>query len=1366
MSLFDQLKEKKTQSSGRDLPSTSFTRNEAPIQSISDDAVRTTVDRSYAPAKQSALKYLGAELAEGFTFGIYDNDYKPESFLLKASGVTANLIGGAVASYLAVTGLGAAGVGVGAAAKSAKAVTTAQKAFKAAKMQKAAATITGEVAPSVGKAFMKYAGRSAYHSAKEGAILGTAVGAAKSQWQGESFSDTLANAVTEGTQWAAAGAVLTPVMAGAGEFITRRGFQTQKKMMSTLYESPSGKALVKNISDKSKAPTEVAETALGDASTMLGNNVKTMTGENAGMVSAGVAAKRIKALKPISEFEALANPEMLKKAYGETMESAGNNFFKENSFGKWVYQADENIKELVDNKRFSEAFDAVHSATLKQVKDDKNLSSYLASPFFQTAASLKNAKVEKFILTNQKYSTFPDLPKILNNYSDTMDVMGLQSSYGVWASGPEEAIQSTVSAATAMKPVGKRAVFPNLLRVKNLKNQKLIKAYDKAVANGDDDLAAQITNQITELKDGKLKYRITKKNLNDYHSFDPRLKKEEVVNIVDETIISNLKAIAGDASIIDFGKMKDTDAIIKGLTLFNRQFGQSLMQSFNRVGDTLDDTFGHTTNEIRPIAQKLLRKSIFEQDIIAQTKQLTTVSKQLRLPGLTALQTHDLNNQKIDIVAAINRRSKEIDVLGLEGTDAKLLDEAQKVVSNMFKPGRETLSASYKGDADPLAVHMDRYFPKDGNTYLKENSEMADYLHGMLASGVDMPDQKRWSIFNAQRHLNRFFGANNPVSKFIFNDYKKRSIDLDGELDIKLKDIQSLGIKKGSPLSDMVMQLGEGRITEIAPEFQALSGADQEKVKLGVSKINGIFEELFDRINVVNKFHGLPSVNKRANYFHHMNVGEDLGEQISLFLKGEVKPDNGEFVLRPITKTVLDAKKTFMGAERMRAGGEYVSDAIGSVEKYLKPALERIYFQDLVSRVDSTKWLAPAGVTKFLQNFKENYLLNTSKLAANERENVPKIVLDTFETLRNRTSKAVLLGSASTMLTQLFSAPLNMAISGKAGLKAMVASTSKEGAELWALSKNNKMRNALTAGFDMKPDLIDAAAKGMNSFLKKGFSKVGIGGAYEKGTAFTGNMLKKWEGFTEKSLAIFDSSIAKHAFLTGYYKAAASGAEKDAAIRFGDYWAGVTQAEMSKIGSPEFMRSVIGRSLSQYQSFSINLFSSLLDDLPRFANSDNASAAVSTLLKAYAGISLTNEVLGSAGIPPAFDSKSFIPFISSAKFGLPGPFGAAMNAVKSATSDRAYEVKKAKSDVARYAAMSLGIPGTAQAFRIAKGFGDKKLANQYEGDKMKSFFNKIAIGIYGSSIKYERKKYNKKIIQDRKERNNSSFGKSLKELIN
>lgn len=1273
-------------------------------------------------------QFLLQKAGAGATLGLYDGGMEGRTLPEKAAGLAAEFAGGIPTFALLTTGLGELGFLGGLGAKAAEAGRAAKLAKTEYRIGKGLLAAGEDVVTKGGvaglktvatKATFKKLGVEAVKAGAEGAYIGAGVEGAKGAIRGENMDNILTDSIVGAVNWGVTGAALTPVMHGAGSFISRRGFGAVEKTAIQTGQNPLTVKLLNNI--KEVSPDEL--------SNFLTENSQNLTPEQ---LNGLIAIGKMKILKPTfsaTPTEILASPDIFNAYSSKTFENIGRKAFLEpDSPLRFIYGNNENIKKLVDQGEFGKALAATHVQWTSSLRDAPDLQAVISSPFRLDAGALGDFVAQQFENTNkQKYGRFDDFTGLVSKWYSSPDADPLLMG-GI----DQTKIRADVEQAlAASKPVP----YLQMKKVSDLQAKTLLEFGPTALTGG-----GGYEGNFTKITQGGFKSKFTQQNLSELKNFNPTLNSRQIEDLVSKTISKGLKIVSGGKlEFNDLAMIQDTQKLSRAMVTFNQPLVKTLAQSFSNNNGHLADDYLVVEPELQKPVHELMKKNMYLSELEQDYAKLAALKGKVQNKQALKMgdaETIDANNSINNLYQSINYKVGEIKTIetGLKGTPEDQMAKAQNIANNAFLPNKADLSGSKEMSTQ---VFFQKFFPKDNPYLLKNNTELSEWFHAMSIAGHDMPKNYTFSLDSLPRKTQRQFGINNPLNKF-FDQYKNITILKNNFSNSLKQEVNALEIPKGSKLSAIVQQYGEGIIDETHPSFTALSPVDQLKVKKASEKISGIYADLISNINTINKANNIPLINIKDKYFHHpQTIAEDLPVMIKNWLTGDVDQraamvKDGFFL--HYQKPEGDMVKTFAGFEKRRTTGVAENpDAIGGILKYIDPASNRIFYQDLVRQVDAAKSFAPQNVGDLLKTFKDNYLLNLPHWV--DEKTTPRALGQAIDRLRQRFSTGALLGNIGTLARQPLSIPVNFALSGKAGVKALMKMWTRDGELLWQQSKNNAFRNMVTEGHDVV-EMKTLFDKIKNGIIKKGYDQ--------------------YKGFLETALSFSDRLAAKQAFLTGYNHFIGEGLSHEQALKGADWWVNSTQADLSKIGSPEYSRTVLGRAITQFQSFSTNLFGTIMNDIPNISNTDGAAKAVSMILKGYATITMTNEVLKDNGLPSAFDINSFIPFLSGYKFGVAGPVGALWNSGKvaygSAIGDKRLE-KEGVRNLAYMAPAATGIAGAGQLVKTVKYLSST--------NKKTSDADKISGALFGGST--VRNKLQKNQNQNRI--NNTGFSKEVKKLI-
>ena len=743
--------------------------------------------------------------------------------------------------------------------------------------------------------------------------------------------------------------------------------------------------------------------------------------------------------------------------------------------------------------------------------------------------------------------------------------------------------------------------------------------------------------------------------------------------------------------------IQNADLIMSTATTFNKDFQRKLIESYKEGVGTANNNFVYLDEDLRqPMRSQINVGRIMQEknDLFRQRSMISTALSDLSLQAkrettqegkdAAALQIRKLKDdfQVLNKKIAYQNTQLRSEMTAIKSLAPEQQERLAQVYSQIFVP---------KKQSDQITTNYLKMFGVGDNPlYLKKGSDLADTIASFQANGQDFNEYKTLQGFfianieNVSRKLNRELGQDNVISRWLPDRYRERAMQLSSKKDEIMQAIREIGIKAGTEESALLQKYGEGRISEIELPLDK-----KEKIIQANSAARKIYDDLLGGMNAVMSKLNLPQIANRKDYFRHFSeVNEMMPEFLQAIFAGEdpkllaEKFGEGGSLFR-VQRNKSDPNRIFFSAEFKRSGAEFKDDAIGGLIKYVEPALERIYYSDLVREVDTARQFAPRNMGKFLQEFKDAYLLKKPHALDEMTSEGVKSAANTF---RRRLAEGSLFWNANTALQQILSMPLNYALGGKEAITSLPLLFSKEGTELAANSKNLALRDVMEHA-----DLEERYIK--NKILSKVVPKTAQDGF---------EYYRKWGRY---ALETFDKLAAKHAYLTGFKRAMnIPGMTEENAMRFADKYADLIHADMSNVGKPDFYRSVIGKAFGQFQSFVLNFASTAMNDIPNMAVSDGSAAAVSAIMRTMAGISLTNETMRAAGLPAPYDETSFIPFASTYRFGSPGMFQGMRDATMYAFGS-AQDKKKASKNLTRFAA-SIAFPGGLQAVKASQAIKD------------------------------------------------------------
>lgn len=1231
------------------------------------------------------MKYVGKSFLAGASQEIYSNPMETENMNLKVAGWSSHILGNIITGGIIFKALKGVGLLGSLPAKTIGATKKANDAKRFLLAEKAFQTV-GESTPAALKT-----AKASYRAARNAKIGYTAAqSAAEGGWLG---------GITGATKGVIRGDSFEDIIVGTlNDSIQFAGFGAALSPVMHAAGAIKGRKITGQIE-------QGFERAVKNESTLA-------------------IIKKVKELKPFLSFaEILSKPDELKSVTSESIKTLAESLYKNaDSPAAAIYQGNESIQKLMQKGAYAEAVDMLPASILKEVKKNGDLFAFLTSPFTNDAASIAKAKAATFAARTTKFASIPNLENVLTEYF-------------------------TAATGSLEKQAIKKQLLESVGKLSTIKTRRGVGKFKTA-----------FSSRLKKYEPSNIKLEAVDIENIVYNGIQKQLSRLSPTGIA---ATENLGKIGFSAK--DVGILKETEDMVTSLVTLNAPFGRSIFTALQR-GFVHDDNIGQVKDPANlDLFKKLKDQRIHSLDLNEKTNRLMKIGQAIKLTK-DPTELASLKETRMTLmgtIKSVSARIREIST-GLQGADPEVLKALQTQVNDLYMPSRAAIAPGNaiekNGKAEASKQDLQNRTLVDSNPYyLKADGDLANEVHALSMSKYDFSDLMNHSLENAGRKLQKELGFFNPIQRAVLDPAKKIYAKISNEFEFFVHEIDSWGVKGASSLDVKIKDLGEGKITQASDEWLALTPKDRTTALAAKDKVRGVYNELIERVNASLKRNNIPEIKKitSGEYYHHTrNDMEVLPEKISRILNGRY--DEKEFKLYAEKVFAENNKVPFFAGGLKRTGKlEDRSGAIEGLKKYTAQALQVIHMTDLVRQTDTIAQFAPAGLGEFLHNFKDLYLLNKMHPADKRLSPLFKVPLNF---IRKQTSKAALLGSGSVILRQLFSMPLSFGLSGKAGLKALLQMGQKDMQRIAAKSINLAGRNAFTEGQAFSESIFKGAGKQVKpvanflgekilpeNFMRKHAGKIDkvsekIGDAFAK----AGTVSEKYEIFAAWALKNFDQVAAKHIFFTGYNVGIQNGLNEDAAVEFGDYWAGVIQGEMSKVGQPELLQSVMGRSVSQFQSFTINLFSSLWNDLPLYAQSEGASKAISVILKTYSAAVLTNEVLNEAGLPSANDLGSIIPFYSSAKYGLPGAIGIADKLFTKYFGKTEYDRQRAKDEMEKAWPLLFGVPGTAQIMKTYKYLTDKKTKNDTP-------FQKVVGSVFGMTGYYTRGDRKAQKYQDKKQ---------------
>lgn len=824
--------------------------------------------------------------------------------------------------------------------------------------------------------------------------------------------------------------------------------------------------------------------------------------------------------------------------------------------------------------------------------------------------------------------------------------------------------------------------------------------------------------------------------------YDVRIGAKEAERIANDYLETYLKTVSTDGAIsfADISKLKTSNGIMRSATVMNRNFARNMIEGSAKLVD--EENVVGVNNNLRAGVRSRIQARSALADSADDIIKINEIKKFLaNIPddiddAVVAGAKKDLKNAHSRL-AGKNRRIREFeaDVAGYGAEDIKEIDN---LVSKIHAPTEKELG-NLAG-----SQYMKRFGYKESPYYVKEGTELADTLSMMLAGGKDVgyTSKEPW-IKNAtkvigpkyfaslQRKFRTQFGYNSSF-EVLFRDIKTQYSTIKDSKAIYIKGLEGTGIARGTKSSKAAFGLAKGNITTSSEEFLSLHPIAQEKAVKAAAYVRQSYDELFGAINGVRKDVDMPLRSYRENYVTNVPKRKGFISAVKESLTSSKKEivEEGTKVYTPGVRVKADPRKPFTVHDKPQTGkGDHYEDIVEAFEGYLDDALEQIHLTKIGAQIDAARGFAPEGVAEILNHVKNN-IFKTAKNPFNN--NTEGVVNKGFEVLMKKRAEGLILGSLNVVFQQATSAAMSLMVSPKNAILATTKMFSKEYDELFKLSNNGRLASP-SEGVDIDKSLISAS-------LREGESIMHVPKA-----AY--NYYKK---FLSYGFRKFDMGARKHAWTTacetfkekgGMDLARANGRDpQKAMVSYADDWADMIHGSFSQIDKPEALNSTLGRAFLQFQSFSMNLATTMSYDLPRMAYKEGAYRVSKGLLEFGASASIINEVCAEAGIPKPFDLFMFMPFLSTYRFGNAGLAQATYDFIKDAASTDTKN-KGATWRNAISAGASVAFPGSRQVYKGSQAFGrvTTKRGKLSFDTKAARKLNKPMAMAFGSYPQYEKK---------------------------
>lgn len=332
------------------------------------------------------------------------------------------------------------------------------------------------------------------------------------------------------------------------------------------------------------------------------------------------------------------------------------------------------------------------------------------------------------------------------------------------------------------------------------------------------------------------------------------------------------------------------------------------------------------------------------------------------------------------------------------------------------------------------------------------------------------------------RNMRDAFGKHyDTVKKAVLDPFdaaKKANIDMQKQWTDKLKTevVDGLGIKKGSKLSALVQDYGEGVINE--DQLKQLAPKDWEKVKKADQFFKNAYKELLDQVNGVrakiypNVEENLAKIDRKIEKVkadtklsetERANTLESLSNQREELWRGKRIPERKDYYhhFNEMTQGFAAIKNIFESPSQInpklvgvseftqpnskfldfaqkRGLGPYKKDAVGGFLDYLPAAS---YASHIDPQIGNFRKLANAiaentintknanGVIEFLREFSNDLSGKTNAFDRNFQRVIPggRTTMKALNWLNNRVKANTVLGNVSSSISQLANIPQGIA---------------------------------------------------------------------------------------------------------------------------------------------------------------------------------------------------------------------------------------------------------------------------------------------------------------------------------------------------
>jgi hypothetical protein len=551
-----------------------------------------------------------------------------------------------------------------------------------------------------------------------------------------------------------------------------------------------------------------------------------------------------------------------------------------------------------------------------------------------------------------------------------------------------------------------------------------------------------------------------------------------------------------------------------------------------------------------------------------------------------------------DYANGITRTKRSVSVEPTIKTISSISDKSAKLkVQNQKKLDDEWQKAVF-GEAQTRTA---RQAEKDLEKAIKTSTNEATFK---LDTADSWKDKNALSLGTEtmDRNFEDIMGKQAPeLKRKLLEPVYKSEAQRTKFLNTEREQIKKLGIKAGSKESSLVQEYGEGNITR---EQLAQKTNNPDKIIKASEFIRGKYDEYLGQLNKVLTRNGYEPIPKRSDYFHHFQELTGAFDLLGVSLKAQDLPTD-------INGLTADFKpgKTFFSAALQRLGGEYKSDAIGGIDKYLEGASNQIYHTDNIQALRSfeTALREKFAGTNHLSNFVANLSEYTNGIAGK------KSMIDrAAESIVGRGIYGAATGLKRQVGANMVGANVSSALTNFIPLTQTLATTDK-GSVLNAIMATIK-NVGKDDGFIQASDFL-TTRHGTDRLAKS---------LYENVADKAGWLFKNVDSFVSQV-------VTRSKYLEGIKK----GMSESDAMDYANSWAKKLMAGRGKGEMPTLFNSQTLGAITQFQLEVKNQLSFMAKDIPRNFDKVGAASAIAQLF--LYGYLFNNLYEKMTGRRPAFD---------------------------------------------------------------------------------------------------------------------------------